>query len=181
MLGKAKLFTVWVVAFFGLFLFSSSAVGALTSWGQDQAYAEAVQAHRKEFGGSSKNFVEVKNFGHRDKKDHRDKSDHRDKKDKKGGFFDGIGGGDGEVTLICSVTPLQAAELDAFFNVKEFQIQIGDDIITIERVAGKHLTEAELRAFLRASDPDLDCEIVGRAHVFFLPLIPPQVSSIVRS
>lgn len=149
---KRKLLAVWTVAFCGLFLFTGTAIGALTDWGKTRAYAQTIESH-KDFK-NFRNFVEVDGEGIKDP-----------------GILKRFGG-EGEAKMICSVTPLQAAELDAFFHVKEFDINIGGNIVTIEKVSGRTLTAKQLKDFLRASDESLQCHLIGRGHVFFLPLIP---------
>jgi hypothetical protein len=149
---KFKLAALWVVAFCGLFLFTGVAFGHLTGMGTTQAYAQTVKSH-SDFR-DSRNFVEVDGDG----------GDNH-------GMLDKLGG-DANTKMICSVTPLQAAELDAFFHVKEFNFQVDGNVMTVERVSGHNLTKKQLKDFLKASDASLNCHVIGGGHVFFLPLIP---------
>lgn len=153
MKAKKKLF--WIVNFSVLALFSLYALSGSLGFGTRAAYADALESH--DFASKSKNFVVV----------------HND---------DGINGPRGAALsasssddVICSLTPTQAAQLDAFFNVNITKFNVNNTTVQVAVVSGHHLTKSELLAFLKASNQSLDCQVVGAQHVFFMPVLP-QIS-----
>ena len=158
---KRRLF--WIVNFSVLTLFSMYTLASTFALGSHKAYAETLS--RDDFHKKSHHFVVVDNDDDKDSNDH-DKDKHKHKPGA---------GGSGEVETICTLNDRQVAELDAFFKVDTFQVNVNGDVVTIAAVSGKHLTKKELKDFLKASDQTLECKIVERHHVFFLPVLP-QIS-----
>lgn len=72
----------------------------------------------------------------------------------------------------CTLSAEQVAELDAFFKVKTFELDVDGQPTTVAAVKGKHLTKAQLKAYLGVSDAELDCSITRHKHWFFLPVQP---------
>lgn len=73
---------------------------------------------------------------------------------------------------ICSLNSTQVAQLDAFFDVDTFDIEVEETDVTIASVSGRHLTKQQLMDYLRASDESLRCKVIQHHRVFFLPVIP---------
>jgi hypothetical protein len=73
----------------------------------------------------------------------------------------------------CMVSAEQIAELDAFFKVKTFDIEVNDQNVTVAAIKGKGLTRAQIRAYLQAgADTDLNCSITSYKGAFYLPVQP---------
>jgi hypothetical protein len=73
----------------------------------------------------------------------------------------------------CMVTAQQVAELDAFFNVKTFDVEVNGQDTTVAAVKARGLTRAQLRDYLEANNEgDLDCSITRYKGVFYLPVQP---------
>lgn len=152
---KKKLY--WIMSLASLTLFTAYAAAGLLGFGASTAYADAITE-----GGMikmSKNFVVV----------------NEDQSDEEGQPLGGIGQAFQSGEVICSLTPTQAAELAAFFDVHTFTVGVQGSAVQVATVSGRHLTKQELMNFLRASNQSLDCQIVGVHHLFFLPIIP-QIS-----
>ena len=141
----------WLASFVALVLFTAYAVIGVFGFGTNQAYAEALS--HGNMTRMSKHFVVVND----------DKTP------------EGVGGMLQNGEAICSLTPTQAAELDAFFRVHTITVKVGGNPVEIATVSGRHLTKQELLDFLKASNQSLDCQVVGMRHLFFLPIIP-QIS-----
>lgn len=150
---KKKLF--WVTNFLVLALFSVYAASGLLGFGTRAAYADTLESH--DFASKSKNFVVV----------------HND--ENAGGPRGAALSASSSDDVICSLTPTQAAQLDAFFSVNITSFNVNNNTVQVAVVSGHHLTRSELIAFLRASNQSLDCQVVGAQHVFFMPVLP-QIS-----
>jgi hypothetical protein len=145
---KKKLF--WVTNFSVLAFFSFYTLSGFLGFGTSQAYAATLK--EGDFHKKGKHFVVVEN----------------DEGQPQGSLS--------SEQEICTLSSTQAAELDAFFNVKIMDIQVsGETTVELAAVHGKHLTKRQLLEFLRASDESLDCHVVSVRHIFFLPVIP-QIS-----
>ncbi len=146
----------WVLVFGILSVFTLFTVGNATGWAQNKAYAETIHNnHMESRGGHKLVVVDV------------------DNEDK--GVTERLSHFSSNEQAICQLSATQAAELDAFFEVNQSEVNINGEDVTIATVSGRHLTSHQLKEFLRASDASLECHLVGQAHVFFLPVIP-QVS-----
>lgn len=152
---KKKLF--WAINFSVLALFSLYALSGTLGFGTKAAYADALANH--DFASKSKNFVVV----------------HNDESSNSGGPRNAALSASTSDDVICSLTPTQAAQLDAFFNVNVTNFNVNNSNVQVAVVSGHHLTKSELMAFLNASNQSLDCQIVGAQHVFFMPVLP-QIS-----
>lgn len=150
---KKKLF--WIANFSVLALFSLYALSGVFGFGTRAAYADSLESHN--FASKSKNFVVV----------HNDENVNG----PRGAAISASSSDD----VICSLTPTQAAQLDAFFNVNLTNFNVNNTNVQVAVVSGHHLTKSELIAFLRASNQSLDCQVVGEQHVFFMPVLP-QIS-----
>lgn len=148
---RKKLF--WMVNFLVLTLFSLYAVSGTLGFGAKHAYADALE--NGNFYKKSKNFVVVNN-------------------DQDNGSQGSVSASSSD-DVVCSLTPTQAAELDAFFRVQISNFTINNNNVEVAVVSGHHLTKSELLAFLKASNQSLDCQVIGVHHVFFLPVLP-QIS-----
>lgn len=143
----------WIANFSVLSLFSFYTLSGVMGFGTNQAYAATL--NKDGFHRKGKHFVVVD----------KDEDDNEQPQ--------------GSITSeqeICTLTSTQAAQLDAFFNVRILDIQVsGEETVEVAAVRGRHLTKRQLLEFLRASDQSLDCQVVGMRHIFFLPVIP-QIS-----
>lgn len=151
---KKKLF--WATNFLVLALFSVYAASGFLGLGNKAAYADALR--NNDFAARSKNFVVVQN-------------DESAGSGPRGAALSASSSDD----VICSLTPTQAAQLDAFFNVNITHFNVNNTNVQVAIVSGHHLTRSELIAFLQASNQSLDCQVVGAQHVFFMPVLP-QIS-----
>jgi hypothetical protein len=142
---------IWSINFFVLGLFTIYSLTGIFGGGVNKAYAETLS--KDGFYKHGKKFMVV------------------DKHESKTGFRAGVEG-DQE---ICMLSTEQVAELDAFFNVQTFNLQVQEDTVTIASVSGRRLTKQQLLDYLRASDSNLDCRIIQHQRVFFMPVLP-QVS-----
>lgn len=143
---KKKL--MWGFNFFVLTLFSAFALTSFFGGSTSKAYAETLSHNN--FYKKGKHFMVVDRHG-------RFKGSHHGKQE------------------ICALTTEQVAELDAFFKVKQFELEIKGEAVLIAAVSGKHLTKKQLMDYLKASDHDLKCKIIHHHRIFFFPVLP-QVS-----
>lgn len=156
---RRKLF--WSLNFLILGAFTFYAAIGVLGVGAHHAYADALD--HDDFYRQSHNFVVVH-------------GEHNGAPDPGGSGLSSGGSGSGGGEEICSLTPTQEQELDAFFNVQLNNITVSNgDTVQVAIVSGRQLTQSQLTQFLRVSDQSLNCQVVGTAHVFFLPVLP-QIS-----
>jgi hypothetical protein len=144
---KVKKKILWGFSFFTLALFSLYALMGTFGLGTNKAYAQTLS--KDDFYKRGRHFVALDKAGLR-----------------------------GEIhgsQEICTLHSEQVAELDAFFNVRTFEFDIKGEEVTVAAVQGRHLTKKQLMQYLKASDEDLQCQIVHRHKIFFFPVVP-QVS-----
>jgi hypothetical protein len=146
------------MSFIALILFSAYAVVGVLGVGSDTAYADALK--HGDMLKHSHQFVVVDSD-----------NDGQGNGNGGGGIARALAGSQD----ICSLTPTQASELDAFFNVHTRNINVGSTNVEVATVQGRHLTRQQLLDFLRATNQTLDCEVVGVHHIFIFPIIP-QIS-----
>jgi len=158
---KRKLY--WVASSLALVLFTAYAIAGVLGLGADKAYADAISKH--DMFKESSNFVVV----------NEDSQDEDNNGHGQGGGLNGLGQALTGSEVICSLTPTQVAQLDAFFNVHTFTVSVQGKDVEVATVQGRHLTKHELEQFLQASNTSLDCQIVGQHHIFFFPVLP-QIS-----
>ncbi len=74
----------------------------------------------------------------------------------------------------CMLTAEQVAELDAFFKVKTFAVEVNGQDMTVAALKGRDLTKAQIRNYLEASNgsEELSCSITRHKGVFYLPVQP---------
>ena len=139
---------MWTFSFLVLSLFTVYSLFGMLGIGTTPAYAETLS--KNDFYKRGKQFMLV------------------DKKEKNGGI---TGNFNGEQE-ICSLNTEQVAELDAFFKVDTFDVDVRGENVTIAAVSGKRLTKQQLLNYLKASDQSLECHLVQHHRMFFLPVLP---------
>ncbi len=152
---KLKRTIFWSLNFLVLSMFSLYAASSMLGFGTHKAYAAAL--NNNNFYQQSKHFVVVH-------------GEHNGNPDPGGAGMTSNG------QEICSLTPTQEQQLDAFFDVQTDTIKVSDGTdVQVAVVSGQSLTKEQLLRFLRVTDQSLHCHVIGTAHVFFLPVLP-QIS-----
>ena len=159
---KRKLYLLMSLA--TLMLFSFYAVAGVIGIGADTAYADAIE--KDGMLKTSNHFVVVGNDD-----ENKGENDGQGNNNGSGGIADALASGE----VICSLTPTQVAELDAFFNVHTRNVDVNGATVQVATVQGRHLTKSQLMDYLHATNQTLQCEIVGVHHVFIFPIVP-QIS-----
>jgi hypothetical protein len=142
---------IWSINFFILGLFSLYSLVSIFGASPAKAYAQSLSENG--FHKKGQNFMVV------------------DKEKPRGGVSARLAG----EQEICMLSTEQVAELDAFFNVDTFALEVEGNTVTIASIKGRHLSKHQLLDYLQASDSELDCQVIQHHHIFFLPVLP-QVS-----